>query len=457
MADEANGQGESMDPRYPPWTYSGLLDDSVQRYPVAGDVGESFFNRMIAKNLFFSGGLLLNDGYLVNHPSSRRALLRDDSILRRMLSFNIVRVLSREDTPEGFADMPRRMAEQGNRSFQTLTRSNEWEPLRQELKVMGRNLFHYGNVMPWPKREMHLGFTALMERVFRTPPAALGVSLGDIALAEIESLFHKMDPQATGPRDKFERSVQEVTRRRGDPSGQVANQLMNLANQAYHYNFGLCLTPELGAVAVDTTTGPAFGELLSEEAGDEDLVQRIPLIPIPKCLPFDKGSAFVELIDPNTPLGRAKLGYLQALEPIFSGQAANGDDAIKDVREAGEIYCDRIAEHFSKHVSTWLADVYVNAALTLGFGELADGVTKIAGKAAGMVVSVAEDRRSPKAFLLRAIRRKQLRNDLDSSFPPLEPDKFYMFNPSELRPVYASMMLDRARAETFVAAVPARA
>ncbi|MDO9224002.1 MAG: hypothetical protein Q7U20_09875 [Caulobacter sp.] len=448
-----------MDPSYPPWTYSGLLDDSVQRYPVAGDVGEAFFSRMIAKNLFFSGGLLLNDGYLVNHPSSRRELLREDSILRRMLSFNIVRVLSREDTPEGFADMPRRMAEQGNRSFQTLTGSNEWEPLRRELKIMGRNLFHYGNVMAWPRREMHLGFTALMDRVFRSSPDALGVSLGDISMAEIETAFNARDPRSTGPRDKFERSVLQVTRRRGETSGRVASQLMNLANQAYHYNFGLCLTPQLGTVAVDTTTGPAFGDFHALEDGDEDLIRRIPVIPIPKCLPFEKGSAFVDLIDPNTRLGRAKLGYLQTLEPIFSGQVVNSDEALKDAREAGELYCDRIAEHFSKHVSTWIADVYFNAALTLGIGAVADGVTSVVEAAlpmTGMVVSIAEDRLSPKEFLLRAIRRRRLRHDLDSTFPPLEPDKFYMFKASELRPVYASMTLDKARAETFVTGVPAR-
>ena len=54
-------------------TYTGVLDDVMLRYS-RNFAGKEFFNRMLAKNLFFGGGLFINDGYLANHDVARSYL-----------------------------------------------------------------------------------------------------------------------------------------------------------------------------------------------------------------------------------------------------------------------------------------------------------------------------------------------------------------------------------------------
>ncbi|MEM9678571.1 MAG: hypothetical protein AAF890_10980, partial [Pseudomonadota bacterium] len=64
-----------------PSTYSGLLDDVVHRYKIANEIDSEFFNRMILKNVVFSGQILLNDGYLFSHPSALDQIMNEDSVL----------------------------------------------------------------------------------------------------------------------------------------------------------------------------------------------------------------------------------------------------------------------------------------------------------------------------------------------------------------------------------------
>src|SRR5437870_1453124 len=111
-----------------PITYTGLLDDVMLRYSTA--FSEDFFRKMIAKNVLFGGGILINDGYLVLHPTARRYLRTDRNILRVMLNQGFVRILTRAKDGESLAEMPIRMANQGIRSFQQLVASAEWKDFR---------------------------------------------------------------------------------------------------------------------------------------------------------------------------------------------------------------------------------------------------------------------------------------------------------------------------------------
>ena len=54
-----------------PWTYAGLIDDVMLRY-TRDFISEEFFKKVLAKNVFFGGGILLNDGYLTQHPVARQ-------------------------------------------------------------------------------------------------------------------------------------------------------------------------------------------------------------------------------------------------------------------------------------------------------------------------------------------------------------------------------------------------
>jgi hypothetical protein len=56
-------------------TYTGMLDDVMFRYSNNPE-GLDFFNKMIVKNIFFGGGLYLNDGYLTNNENSLELLVK---------------------------------------------------------------------------------------------------------------------------------------------------------------------------------------------------------------------------------------------------------------------------------------------------------------------------------------------------------------------------------------------
>jgi hypothetical protein len=121
-------------------TYTGLLDDVMIRYS-NGYSSRDFFNKMIAKNIFFGGGLFINDGYLVNHPIARRHLLNENSLLRVMIDTGFIRVLTRASSSEILAQMPLTMARQGNASFSQLVGSPEWDEFSPVFNLIAQSVF----------------------------------------------------------------------------------------------------------------------------------------------------------------------------------------------------------------------------------------------------------------------------------------------------------------------------
>src|ERR1043165_3160234 len=85
-------------------TYTGLLDDVMIRCS-SEFVRDDFFNKTIAKNVFFGGGLYFNDGYLPNHPVARRALRHEDGLLRRMMATGFIRILTRAKDGDDLAEV----------------------------------------------------------------------------------------------------------------------------------------------------------------------------------------------------------------------------------------------------------------------------------------------------------------------------------------------------------------
>lgn len=136
-------------PQIAPMTYSGLLDDVVERFPVTESVNQDFFTRAIVKNLFFSGDILINDGYLVNHPAARASLLDEQSILRVMMREGFVRILSRQPNRESFIDYPETMARSGSESFKSTVSLPEWPSIKDELRRISVLLYTRNFIQSW--------------------------------------------------------------------------------------------------------------------------------------------------------------------------------------------------------------------------------------------------------------------------------------------------------------------
>jgi hypothetical protein len=459
-------------PPLAPMTYSGLLDDAGRRYdPEADPVGESFFRRMIAKNIFFSGGILLNDGYLVNHPAARRELLREDSLLRVMMrTQNFIRVLTRSPIGSNVADMPVQMAESGNASFNALVKSEEWKELHPLLRRLSP-MWDRGNRLVWPSRKMHVGFVLLILRALAAPPHQIGLTAAlPVELDRLRDDFLARSPNDGNARHHFEQAALAVLADLAN-GGKIEpahvqlamHELMTIANQAYHYNFGLCLNEEAPEpIAVDTSIGEAFDELLQLDEIYDGMLDDIAVLRIPKFLPFHEGRKFDDLLDASTKIGDAKMRYLSTLEAVFhrssEGPGIRLTEAKRDFGEATRQYRERIAEHFGQFAKGDFDENVFSAGISIGIGKLGDIATAGLG---GIAVELLNNKMSPAEFLLRKMRIRELDTAMRGDIPPLKPDDYYRFSPAEivhrhrqLRPKFSSVAFDRAKIAAHTSQVP---
>lgn len=123
------------------------------------------------------------------------------------------------------------------------------------------------------------------------------------------------------------------------------NEIMTIGNQAYHYNFGLTLTDEDEyGVAVDTTLGAAFDELLETTQVERGQLDHIPLLRLPQDIPFERGDLFLDFLDSATQAGQAKLNYLRSLRRVISSESRNFDALRQELIESTDEYVNRIIE-----------------------------------------------------------------------------------------------------------------
>jgi hypothetical protein len=436
-------------------TYTGLLDDRLIEYSDEY-MGDDFFNKMIAKNIFFGGGLYINDGYLVNHDVARRHLQNDNSLLRRMLATGFIRILTRTSSSEALSQMPITMARQGNESFRRLVESNEWVNFRPILNRIAQSAFFNNTVRLWPDLNMSVGFTKLMrDRAFiEEEPRNLGIAnVSRDEWLRIRDDFIARDPESSGSRDKLEKAALSILgETRSDPRIAM-NEVMTVGNQAYHYNFGLALTYEdKNGVAVDTTIGSAFDELLQTRQIERGQLDNIPILRLPRDLPFDRGDLFLDFLDQSTQVGQAKLNYIASLRNLISGVDVDFDSLRSNLNEATNEYISRIIELLSPTFGRFELERAFDESFTLAVGSLSnqqlnDNVTATAAPTAGLAIEIQETvSQRGRQFL---IERFQLR-DVSEEFDPNE----QVIRLGDIRPQIASLAFDEDEAARFIEDIP---
>lgn len=339
-------------------TYTGLLDDVMIRYS-RDYANEDFFNRMIIKNVLFGGGIFINDGYLVNHEIARKHLTDDTSLLRFMLNTDFIRVLTRTQSKEELRNMPKKMAKENNESFKRLVNSNEWTTGFESLwSRISNSLYRNNNPRSWPSRHMGEGFDDLVQRVFPSDPRDVGLrDWTPEQLDTLKSYYYAENPRKANSRDCFEKAALRTLTGNPTTSVKMLNprqlaqmmEIMDIANQAYHYNFGLTLTEETSSteeygVAVDTTIGKAFDELLLVDEVKLAQLEQIPVLKLPDNVPLDQGPLFYSFLDPVSKVSMAKISYLDSLNELIQGNINDLDELRRRVLVETSEYGARIAE-----------------------------------------------------------------------------------------------------------------
>jgi hypothetical protein len=435
-------------------TYTGLLDDVMIRYSDEY-VSKDFFNKMIAKNIFFGGGLYINDGYLVNHPVAREYLYNDRSLLRRMLATGFIRILTRTSSSESLSQMPETMASQGNESFRKLVTSSEWNDFKPLFKRIAESAFYNNTARGWPNRNMSVGFTKLMrDRAFTAEPQNLGIA--NVSRDEwlwIRDDFLAREPENSGSRDKLEKAALNILSETRSDLNASMNDVMTIGNQAYHYNFGLALThEEKNGVAVDTTIGAAFDELLLTRQVERGQLDNIPLLRLPRDIPFDRGDLFLDFLDQSTQVGQAKLNYIISLRNVISGVSQDFQSLKSDLLEATNEYINRIIEMLAPTFGRFELERAFDESFTFAVGSLSspqigNNVTATAASSAGLAIEIQETvNQRGRQFL---IERFQLR-DVSDEFNPDE----QVIRLGDIRPQIASLAFDKNEAARFIEDVP---
>lgn len=435
-----------------PATYSGLLDDVVDRHRITSEIDDEFFNRMILRNVFFSGQVILNDGYLFSHPAALKQLMTEDSLLRVMIKNDVVKVIARKEDPEGFANTPVKNAKNGMTSNQEVVARPEWPEIQKELFELSEGLFHAGKIDPFPKREMNKGFTRLFERIFDKRNEDLGLRADSpLSMRQLQDILLPQEKYQVMPRTVIEDSLLDL-RDDGRVSGEDVVAIMNIANQCYHYNFAMCLSDGRATpVVADTTIGPAFDELLMlDEAVDADLGD-IPILTIPDKFPIENGAIFDGILDWQSKLARSKHLYLQKMNTLFDNNSNQTVEGRKqELTEATEEYRRYLAEHFAKFIG--LRDLHPkkHSMLTFGLGKVGSAI----GADSLMLAANLASKGRVSSFVHKMIKPMQDRVVEVAISPRTAQSERFFFKASDIKPRFASLAFDPDAISHHVSGIP---
>lgn len=349
--------------------YIGTLDDVVERFPWKGfEVGlrrPDFLLETIVEHVLFGAPMLFNDGYLVNHPEARRDLMKGDkSLIATLVRKGFIKILTRTDDLQ-LHEMPIRMR-RNVASMAALVDSADWPVLRWRLEEISAALRPDYNVYRWPTvatangrqlLDMGDGFRLLLDNVRSSVSkkgfSSLGFEFSDETKVRhlLDSVIGRLEADTLGARSFYESAARASV---ADLSPVVAtrslNEMMGLANEAYHFNFGLNLNHELKdrgiAVVTETRMSRAFDDLLAVDEAVVELQGTIPLIARPKFPISAEPRILAEVSDPASDIGRAKELFQQRMRNFVGGR-----HSIEEAQAFSAIYERALEDHFTTSVA----------------------------------------------------------------------------------------------------------
>ncbi|QBG34350.1 hypothetical protein [Litorilituus sediminis] len=420
------------------YTYLGTADDLVQRYPWQIEMNLENFNNMLIRKALLGERVLINDGYLLNLPAARLALLKPEcSPLKALIEANFVRILSRNND---LVSMPSNMAKQGVTSFANLGNNSEWQALSAMLKKWQPKLQHIDNFIAWPKKHISHGFDTIMMRLYQKSPQQLGLlhTSHDELLRVFDNYQQQNMHDKEATRTRWENAViSELANSKHDK--EKINELIGLACEGYHYNFGICLSNfsalEKANIIVETRYSQAFDDFMEINATQQECLAEMPVLDIPKNLPLDKPELWKQVVDPFSDIADLQTTYKQSMSLYSAGQTSK--EALK---QAAKEYSVALSKHFGQKEDMGLG---AKSKRVLGLGFFGAGALVSLPVAALLWFSETE-------LLPAVMKRFQIRDK-----------KFFSENKSNLplvnmqnKPMITSVALNKEKALTLSKHIP---
>lgn len=354
-------------------TYFGSFDDFGARC-CKWKVDLPYINHILIREVLIGGHVLINDGYLVQLPAFREAIMDPKiSPLKELVRCGWVKILTRNNGL--LHEVPDEAADKGVTGFHKASKDKEY---RKVLKGWSRELLDYapGAFSPWPNFEIHVGYAntmALAQEQIENREAKLHTSQETIK--KVFDMFnHEMARSKEAPRTKWEKIVSNLEKE-GELKENESRDLMRLGNTTYHYNWGCCLTenhPEL-SVRVDTHGLNFFRNLCNPLYEYRPLPQKLPLPHrAEEKLKIGKDWTLLSDLVEKTAneAQQAKYKYLEDVQKYIDNPECN--DIRKQSRKSADNYSKQLSKHFgvaesSKKAELGLNLFFLGASTTAGF------------------------------------------------------------------------------------------
>jgi len=317
-----------------PFSYCGLLDDKVAQF-YRDYRSPDLFNQILAKSLFFGGGLLINDGYLFMNPLARQQMMDQDSLLFCMLDSGFVRIFTRCKTAAELVQLPESSKVPWHMGF---AKSDDWDIFRATWDQICTTEWSKSHVQRWPPQRNHKVQAGFYLNVLDKEPVKLGLGLDKEVLTRLkEILFGDITPASPGlrpfkeaARTRYEeacRSALDQCALDSSDDSENLRSLMRIGNEAYHYSFGAILTYNYGRpFAVDTTISPAFDELIDRPNIDYRKFISMPSLGIPITADLSQGKKYDDLMIPGTDAYISKTQFLRKfLDATFVNESSEDE------------------------------------------------------------------------------------------------------------------------------------
>ena len=380
------------------YTYMGLLDDSVTRFPWRFKLDAARLNHLLAVELVDGKPLLLNDGYLVNNDFIRASLQKRDGLVWELMRNGFIRVMSRGGDAFGLHELPERMAPQIP-SFGQVVGDRNWPAIRESLRQFDSELRASNGLIPWPSFDAGSGFLALIENLRERGVSAHALGLGrHVRTTALRSLLDEvagaLAQDSRAARTTWERAVH---RHADDPDCTndkrlFVTSLMNLANEMYHYNMGILLAADFQAnVSVQTQCSAAFDDLLIPPSL-RFLIEDVPTFPrlhVPLAITQVDPIRLASIVRPGSAIHDARarwVGLRAAWEDALPGDRAS---RTAELRDSGDEYAKRLSEFVGGQVkfkeSEELVEFLIGDVAKAGAAAAAGAAIAAAGGPAALI------------------------------------------------------------------------
>ena len=410
MTQSAIGREPAIVDRFRSYTFMGLLDDEVERYPFNAKIDSDYIYASLLKSIFFSGPLLILDGFLLQHTLCREALFGDSSHpLRVLIDEGYLGIVSIEQDLEASL---RKRAESGVTSIKTALDALDKQQVKRVLRGLTRQLSDRQQMYSWPQKDTGQGLWEVVRRCRGRSAAEIGLSrLPADVLSKIFDRFEgRMRSLTEAARTTWKNIALEEIQASVPSAHQVTahREAMNIINEANHFNFATCLSPQFeNPISVETQHSASFEELVNIQEVELDRAAKIPACPTPRIDLKSQGARLKEFVLESYELHSIKRRFLIQQDAYLT----NNLD-YKHLEDTRDEYSRKIAERFGPYTDTTRGEAqlsWFSLAGTSAVGAAA-GLSVLPGVAMGALALVTQQLAAP--IIIRKLRQRAITKDV---------------------------------------------